>query len=212
MYPRSIKRVFDLIVGTFLLIFLSPLISLVIALVWLKLGAPVIFRQTRPGIGGRPFTLLKIRTMKEIDADSGDVASDEVRITRIGRFLRSTSLDELPELVNVLKGEMSMVGPRPLLMRYLERYSPDQFRRHEVKPGITGWAQINGRNTLTWEEKFQMDVWYVDHVSLSLDLRILAMTVWKTLTREGINQRDHATAPEFLGSQADVTEHSTTRG
>jgi sugar transferase EpsL len=161
------------------------------------LGRPVIFRQRRPGLNGTPFTIFKFRTMTaERDTDDNFLA-DEKRLTRFGRFLRSTSLDELPELINVIKGDMSLIGPRPLLMQYLDRYTTEQARRHEVKPGITGWAQINGRNAISWEEKFALDVWYVDHLCFSLDLKIIAFTLWKILTREGINQPGRATAEEF---------------
>jgi sugar transferase EpsL len=159
----------------------------------------VFVRQLRPGLHGRPFTLLKFRTMTEARDPAGNLLPDEQRLTRLGRFLRRTSLDELPELINVLKGEMSLVGPRPLLMQYLDRYTPEQARRHEVKPGITGWAQINGRNALTWEEKFKLDVWYVDHRSFRLDLRIILLTVWKVLRQEGISQPGQATMEEFQG-------------
>jgi sugar transferase EpsL len=170
-------------------------------LVWIKLGSPVIFRQQRPGLRGKPFVLVKFRTMTNRHDASDDLLGDSERLTRFGRFLRTTSIDELPELFNVLRGDMSLVGPRPLLMQYRERYTLQQARRHEVKPGITGWAQINGRNVLSWDDKFRLDVWYVDHCSLSLDLKILALTCWKMLTREGITQPGHASAAEFMGSQ-----------
>jgi len=162
-----------------------------------KLGRPVIFRQQRPGFLGKPFTIYKFRTMTDAQDENGHILPDAERLTRLGRFLRSTSLDELPELWNVLKGDMSFVGPRPLLMEYLGRYTPQQARRHEVKPGITGWAQVNGRNALTWEEKFKLDVWYVDNIGFRLDMKIIAMTVWKILKREGINQPGQATMEEF---------------
>lgn len=169
-------------------------------LVALKLGRPVLFRQTRPGLRGKPFVLLKFRTMTdERDAD-GVLLPDEKRLLPFGAWLRSTSLDELPELINVLKGEMSLVGPRPLLMRYLSRYSPRQARRHEVRPGLTGWAQVNGRNAVSWEEKFEMDVWYVENRSFWLDVQILARTVAAVFDRRGINSPGAATAPEFMGS------------
>ena len=181
---------------------------LVLALVWavlallvrLKLGAPVLFRQQRPGSHGKPFALYKFRTMTNARDAQGNLLPDAERLIGLGRFLRATSLDELPELFNVLRGEMSLVGPRPLLMKYLDRYTPEQMRRHEVKPGITGWAQVNGRNALTWEQKFALDVWYVDHQSLWLDLKIIAMTAWKILKREGISQPGHATMEEFKGA------------
>ncbi|HET7011539.1 MAG TPA: sugar transferase [Anaerolineales bacterium] len=196
----SSKRALDLILTIPLVIVLSPLLLLLAFLVWAAHGRPVIFRHTRAGLNGRPFTLYKFRTMRDLRTADGRILPDEVRLTTLGRFLRSFSLDELPELFNVLIGEMSLVGPRPLLMEYLERYSPEQARRHEVLPGMTGWAQVNGRNALTWEQKFAHDVWYVDHWSLGLDLRILALTALKTLTREGISQPGHATAEEFLGN------------
>jgi len=183
-----------------ILLILLPLLCLLALMVRVNLGCPIIFRQLRPGYQGRPFSLFKFRTMTDDRTDRGTLLSDGERLTRFGRLLRSTSLDELPELINVLRGEMSIVGPRPLLMQYLDRYTPEQARRHEVKPGITGWAQINGRNALTWEEKFILDVWYVDHWSFGLDLRILAITFWKTLTGEGVNQPGLATAEEFQGT------------
>jgi len=168
-------------------------------LVALLLGTPVLFRQQRPGLGGRPFWLLKFRTMTEARDARGNLLPDAARLTAFGRFLRATSLDELPELLNVLKGDMSLVGPRPLLMQYLDRYTPEQARRHEVRPGITGWAQVNGRNAITWEEKFKLDVWYVDNWSLWLDIKIIFMTVWKIFKREGISQPGQATMEEFRG-------------
>ncbi len=165
------------------------------------MGAPVLFRQTRPGLRGKPFIMYKFRTMTDERDPQGNLLPDEQRLTRLGRFLRSTSLDELPELINVLKGDMSLVGPRPLLMKYLDRYTPEQFRRHEVKPGITGWAQVNGRNALTWEEKFKLDVWYVDNWNLWLDFKILLMTLVKVFRREGIGHGSQATMPEFRGQR-----------
>jgi sugar transferase EpsL len=169
-------------------------------LVRLKLGTPVLFRQQRPGLHGKPFMIMKFRTMTdERDAD-GRLLPDEKRLTAFGRWLRSTSLDELPELLNVLKGDMSLVGPRPLRMRYLERYTPEQMRRHDVLPGLTGWAQINGRNAVTWEKRFQNDVWYVDHLSLWLDIHIIFLTIDKVVKREGISQQGHVTMEEFKGS------------
>lgn len=195
------KRLFDLLVALAALIVLSPVLAITALLVRLKLGSPVIFHQPRPGLNAQLFRLHKFRTMTDERDAKGELLPDEIRLTSFGKFLRSTSLDELPELWNVLKGEMSLVGPRPLLAKYLERYSPEQFRRHEVRPGITGWAQINGRNALTWERKFEMDVWYVDHHSLWLDIKILALTVWKIIQRDGINEPGQATAQEFMGSQ-----------
>lgn len=205
MYRQYGKRLLDLVLSFMALVCVSPLLALLTVLVRIKLGAPILFRQTRPGLHGKPFTIYKFRTMTEARDVNGQLRPDAERLTRFGRFLRSTSLDELPELINVLKGDMSLVGPRPLLMQYLERYTPVQARRHEVRPGITGWAQINGRNALTWEQKFELDVWYVDHVSLWLDAKIIFLTVWKTLRREGISQPGQATAEEFMGStlQAD---------
>jgi lipopolysaccharide/colanic/teichoic acid biosynthesis glycosyltransferase len=168
------------------------------------MGRPVLFRQRRPGLHGKPFTLFKFRTMTDARDAQSNLLPDDQRLSPLGRFLRSTSLDELPELWNVLMGEMSLVGPRPLLMQYLGRYTPYQERRHEVRPGVTGWAQINGRNAITWEQKFTLDVWYVEHSSLGLDLQIMVLTVFKILKREGISQADQATIEEFRGSGAPV--------
>ena len=195
------KRVADLIIATVALVFLSPLLATIWVVLRLTHGSPVIFRQQRPGLAGRPFTLLKFGTMTDARDAGGELLPDERRLTSFGRFLRSTSLDELPELINVLRGEMSLVGPRPLLMQYLSRYTAEQSRRHEVRPGITGWAQVNGRNAITWEEKFALDVWYVDHYTLGLDLRILLRTVSSVVRREGIRQSGHATMSESMGSQ-----------
>jgi sugar transferase EpsL len=175
---------------------------LVAAFVWVFLGRPVFFRQQRPGLHGKPFVMYKFRTMRDLHDADGKPLPDAQRLTRFGRFLRSTSLDELPELINVLKGEMSLVGPRPLLMQYLDRYTAEQMRRHDVKPGITGWAQVNGRNATTWERRFALDVWYVDNWSFTLDLKIIAMTFQKSITREGIAQPGQATMTEFMGSEA----------
>jgi lipopolysaccharide/colanic/teichoic acid biosynthesis glycosyltransferase len=202
MYRRLGKRLLDVLIALAALIVLSPLLAILALLVRVKLGTPVLFRQTRPGRHGQPFTITKFRTMIEARDAAGQPLSDAERLPKFGRFLRSTSLDELPELINVLKGEMSLVGPRPLLVQYLDRYTPEQARRHEVRPGITGWAQINGRNALTWEQKFELDVWYVDHVSLRLDVKIAALTVWKILKREGISQPGQATAQEFMGKKS----------
>ena len=168
--------------------------------IFVTMGMPVILRQRRPGFEGRPFTLYKFRTMSHARDATGQLLPDDDRLTSLGRFLRRTSLDELPELVNVLQGDMSLVGPRPLLPQYLDRYTPEQARRHEVRPGITGWAQVNGRNTLTWEEKFALDVWYVDHQSLALDLRIIWMTLTQAMSGRGVSAEGHATMPEFMGS------------
>ncbi|NOZ70957.1 MAG: sugar transferase [Chloroflexi bacterium] len=194
------KRLLDVILSLLALLLLSPLLAILALWVRIKLGSPIFFRQQRPGLHGKPFMLYKFRTMTDARNEQGDLLPDAERLTTLGRFLRSSSLDELPELWNVLKGEMSLVGPRPLLMKYLPRYTTEQARRHEVRPGITGWAQVNGRNALTWEEKFALDVWYVDHLSCWLDGKIIALTVWKIFKREGINQPGQATAAEFMGN------------
>lgn len=193
------KRVFDLLLSIPVLILVSPVIIVVTLLVRMRLGSPVFFSQLRPGLHARPFYMLKFRTMTNAKGSDGRLLPDDKRMTRLGNFMRKTSIDELPEFVNVFKGDMSLVGPRPLLMQYLDRYTPEQARRHEVKPGITGWAQIHGRNALTWEEKFKLDVWYVDNWSLWLDIKIIAMTIWKILQREGISQPGQATMEEFKG-------------
>ncbi|MBN2141650.1 MAG: sugar transferase [Desulfovibrionaceae bacterium] len=190
----------DLVIAGPLLVLLLPLMAVLALLLRLNLGPGVLFRQMRPGLHGRGFELLKFRTMTSGRGPDGLPLPDELRLTRLGRFLRASSLDELPELINVLRGEMSLVGPRPLLMEYLELYSPFQARRHEVRPGITGWAQVNGRNAITWEQRFELDVWYVEHHSLALDLKILAMTVAKVLTGEGVSQPGRATMEPFTGS------------
>jgi lipopolysaccharide/colanic/teichoic acid biosynthesis glycosyltransferase len=184
-----------------LMILLVPVLAILVVLVRQKLGSPVLFRQQRPGLNGQPITLLKFRTMTDARDDQGNLLPDKDRMTPFGQLLRSLSLDELPELLLVLKGDMSLVGPRPLMMKYLDRYTPEQMRRHEALPGITGWAQINGRNTVSWEDRFVLDVWYVDHLSLRLDLKTLALTAWKVLMREGISEEGSVTASEFLGSQ-----------
>jgi len=194
------KRLFDLLAASLGLLVISPVLLAVAILVRIYLGSPVLFGQKRPGLHGQPFRIFKFRTMTDARAADGSPLPDEQRLTRLGRFLRASSLDELPELFNVLRGEMSLVGPRPLLMQYLERYSPEQSRRHDVLPGITGWVQVNGRNALTWEDKFRLDVWYVDHWSFWLDLKILFLTVSKVFKREGISQPGHATAEEFMGN------------
>lgn len=195
-----IKRAFDILVSLLTLLLLWPVLLIVAALVRANLGAPALFRQQRPGLHGVPFTMLKFRTMTDARDTQGNLLPDAERLTSFGHTLRSSSLDELPEILNVLAGDMSLVGPRPLLMRYLDRYTPEQMRRHHVRPGITGWAQINGRNTITWQEKFALDVWYVDHCSLWLDLRILGLTVRNVLRREGISQAGEATMEEFYGT------------
>ncbi len=185
--------------GLLILTIFSPVIVILSILVRIKLGSPIIFKQIRPGLNGCPFQMYKFRTMTDERDANGDLLPDAVRLTSFGRFLRSTSLDELPELWNVLKGEMSLVGPRPLLMEYLPRYTTEQARRHKVRPGITGWAQINGRNAIGWDEKFKLDVWYVDNQSLWLDLKILLLTVKKVFVREGISAEGEATMPKFTG-------------
>ena len=195
------KRMFDLALTIPGLILISPLLALLAILARILQGRPILFRQVRPGYRAQPFTLYKFRTMIEAHDPKGEARTDAERLTPFGRFLRSFSLDELPELFNVLKGEMSLVGPRPLLMRYLERYTPEQARRHDVVPGMTGWTQVNGRNAITWGDKFRFDVWYVDNWSLKLDIRILALTVGKVIKREGISQPGQATAEEFRGSE-----------
>jgi len=203
LFPPGVpisKRAFDLLLTIPILILLSPVLVIVAVLVRVYHGRPVFFRQQRPGYRGKPFEVTKFRSMNDARDASGNLLPDANRLTTLGRFLRASSLDELPELIHVLRGEMSLVGPRPLLMQYLERYSVEQARRHDVLPGITGWAQINGRNALTWEDKFSLDVWYVDHWSLGLDIKILFLTLWKVLKREGISQPGHATAEEFMGS------------
>jgi sugar transferase EpsL len=191
------KRIFDFGCMLIAVFFLSPLLIVLTLMVRLILGKPILFRQQRPGLHGRPFTIYKFRTMTEARDAYGNLLPDGERLTRFGRFLRSTSLDELPELFNVLKGEMSLVGPRPLLMQYLDRYTPEQARRHEVKPGLTGWSQVNGRNAISWEEKFGLDVWYVDNRSIWLDIKIILITAWMILRREGINQPGQPTMEEF---------------
>ena len=195
-YLLFFKPLFD----RFLIILFVPILLLLFPLLSILLGFPVLFKQSRPGKNGIPFTIYKFRTMTDEKDEFGNLLPDVKRLTRFGSFLRRTSLDELPELFNVLKGEMSLVGPRPLLIDYLPLYSPEQARRHEIKPGITGWAQINGRNSLSWQEKFEMDVWYVDHVSFWLDIKILFLTIWKVLKREGISQEGYATAEKFKGN------------
>lgn len=195
------KRIFDFITAMITLCFLWPIILVVALLIWLKLGSPILFKQTRPGLNGKPFVMLKFRSMLNAIDEKGNTLLDAQRLTRFGRILRSTSLDELPGLINVLKGDMSLVGPRPLLMEYLPLYSAEQARRHHVKPGITGWAQINGRNAISWEDKFKLDVWYVDNCTLWLDIKILFLTVKKVFVREGISAAGEATMSKFTGSE-----------
>lgn len=194
-----VKRIIDVLFSIILLIILSPVILIILLLVGLMLGSPVLFRQTRPGYKGKPFVIYKFRSMTAEKDAEGNLLPDAKRLTRFGQFLRNTSLDELPELFNVLKGEMSLVGPRPLLMEYLPLYTPEQARRHDVKPGITGWAQVNGRNTLDWDKRFRMDLWYIDHWSLGLDCKILFLTIFKVLRREGINAEGQAAMAKFIG-------------
>jgi sugar transferase EpsL len=197
----AIKRLMDVTIAAAAMILLSPLIVIVAALVRFRLGSPVLFKQRRPGLNSEPFTLIKFRTMLDARDNSGIPRPDSERLTDFGRWLRSTSIDELPELWNVLKGDMSLVGPRPLLMHYLPHYSVEQARRHDVKPGITGWAQVNGRNAISWDQKFALDVWYVDHWSLGLDAKILAASMRSVFARNGISAEGEATMPEFTGSK-----------
>jgi sugar transferase EpsL len=194
-----VKKMLDRAIAALLLIALGPLFAVVSLAVWFGLGSPVFFRQRRPGFNGHPFLILKFRTMLNRTDSSGKTLPDAQRLNSLGRVLRATSLDELPEFWNVLRGDLSLVGPRPLLMQYLTRYTPEQSRRHDVLPGITGWAQINGRNDLPWEEKFSLDVWYVDNWSLRLDLIILAKTIWHVLRQHGISKKGYATTTEYMG-------------
>jgi len=203
MYP-IMKRWFDILVAGLGLLVLSPLLIILAIIIQMRMGRPVLFKQIRSGLNGHPFLMYKFRTMTDERDKNGVLLSDEIRLTRLGRVLRSSSLDELPELFNVLKGDMSLVGPRPLLMQYLDRYTPEQARRHKVKPGIAGLAQVNGRNAISWEEKFILDVWYVDNCSLWLDMKILLMTVVKVFQREGISAYGQATMQEFMGSDVNV--------
>ena len=194
------KRAFDFVVAALALVILLPIMAAIAVAIAASIGRPILFVQMRPGRGGKPFRMAKFRTMREANDATGRPLHDAERITALGSLLRRTSLDELPELYNVLRGDMSLVGPRPLLMAYLDRYSPFEARRHEVRPGITGWAQINGRNALSWPEKFALDVWYVDNRSFVLDLRILARTLSKVIRRDGISAAGEATMPEFTGT------------
>ena len=195
-----VKRFLDIVGSITGLIIFSPILAIVAFIIYLRMSTPILFRQVRPGLHGQPFRMIKFRTMLDAVDDRGNALPDAQRLTRLGRFLRSTSLDELPGLWNVLKGDMSLVGPRPLLMEYLPLYSPQQARRHEVRPGVTGWAQINGRNALSWDEKFALDVWYVDNQSMALDSRILWLTIKKVIVRDGISATGEATMPKFTGS------------
>jgi len=195
------KRLFDLVLAIPALVFLAPVTVVLILLLRISVGKGVFFYQNRPGLHGKPFRIYKFRSMTDERGEDGNLLSDGDRLTPLGRFLRKTSLDELPEFFNVIKGEMSIVGPRPLLMQYLDRYTPEQARRHEVKPGITGWAQVNGRNAISWEDKFKLDVWYVDNWNIPFDMKIIMMTALKVLKREGISQKGQATAEEFKGKK-----------
>ena len=196
-----IKRIFDIIASTIGLLLLLPVIALVALQIRRKLGSPVLFRQVRPGRDGKPFEMIKFRTMRDVVDEEGNLLPDSERMTSFGHFLRATSLDELPELWNVLKGDMSLVGPRPLLMEYLPLYSEQQYRRHNVRPGLTGWAQINGRNAISWEDKFKLDVWYVNNLSFWLDLKIIYLTFKKVIVRDGISAEGEATMHKFTGSR-----------
>jgi len=199
-YQRRGKRLLDLAIALPVAAAAAPVVAVVAVATAATIGRPLLFRQTRPGLGGRPFDIAKFRTMTNERDASGALLPDEQRLTSVGRMVRGLSLDELPQLWNVLRGDMSLVGPRPLLVRYLDRYTPEQARRHEVPPGITGWSQVNGRNALSWEQKFALDVWYVDRAGLALDLKILALTANKVLRRDGVAAAGHATMPEFMGS------------
>ncbi|MHB8933448.1 MAG: sugar transferase [Bellilinea sp.] len=199
-----VKRIFDIFLSLIVLILASPLMLILALLIWAFLGRPIIFSQERPGFKRKIFTLYKFRTMAEVRDASGKLLPDTMRLTTLGRFLRSSSLDELPELINILRGEMSWVGPRPLLVEYLPRYTDEQDRRHDVIPGLTGWAQVNGRNALTWEEKFMYDVWYVDNWSFGLDLKILWLTIWQVVSRRNITPPGETSMEEFLGSPPGV--------
>ncbi|NIM95619.1 MAG: sugar transferase [Anaerolineales bacterium] len=204
LFPEGVptrKRFFDLLLAIPGIILISPFLAIIALLIRVQMGSPVIFRQSRPGLHGKLFSVFKFRTMIDAYDHQREPLPDEERLTGLGRFLRSFSIDELPELLNVLAGEMSLVGPRPLLTRYLERYSPEQARRHEVLPGMTGWAQVNGRNAITWEDKFRFDVWYVDNWSLRLDAKILVLTLLTVIRREGISQPGFSTSEEFMGNK-----------
>ena len=200
VYEKYIKRAVDVLLSLGALVVLSPVLLIVAVLVRTKLGSPVLFRQERPGKNGKIFALYKFRTMTDARDQEGNLLPDEVRLTRFGKLLRSTSLDELPELYNILRGDMSLVGPRPLLVKYLPRYSPRQARRHEVRPGLTGWAQVNGRNALSWEERFELDVYYTEHLSMGMDVKILFLTVKAVLCRSGISSETSVTMEEFMGT------------
>ncbi|WP_028487988.1 sugar transferase [Thiothrix lacustris] len=199
------KRTTDFITALCLLIILSPILLVTALLVSRKLGSPILFSQIRPGLNGKPFRMFKFRTMTDARNANGELLPDSIRLTKFGKFLRASSLDELPGLWNVLKGDMSLVGPRPLLMEYLPRYTTEQARRHQARPGITGWAQVNGRNAISWDQKFKLDTWYVDNQSFWLDMKILALTAKKVLVREGISAAGEATMPKFTGSSTSAT-------
>jgi lipopolysaccharide/colanic/teichoic acid biosynthesis glycosyltransferase len=208
-FYRAIKRAFDVVVAILLLVVASPVLLLVALLIRWRMGSPVFFRQLRAGLHGRPFQLVKFRTMRDAMDHQGRPLPDSERLTMLGRIIRTLSLDEFPQLWNVLRGQMSLVGPRPLLVRYLHRYSPAQMHRHDVLPGITGWAQVNGRNAISWDERFQLDLWYVEHASLLLDLRILLQTIVKTIIPSGISSAQHATMPEFEGAVSSTSARQT---
>ena len=197
-----IKRLFDFIIALILLVVLAPIIAITAVIIRINIGSPIVFKQQRPGLHGKPFYIYKLRTMTDERDSAGTLLPDEQRITRLGLIIRKLSIDELPQLLNVLKGELSLVGPRPLLMEYLDKYTPEQARRHDVKPGITGWAQVNGRNAISWEEKFKLDVWYVDNQSFWLDIKILWLTALKVIKRDGVNQQGHVTMTKFEGSRS----------
>lgn len=195
------KRLFDILVSSVVLLFLFPLIIFISILIWFKLGSPIFFKQSRPGLHGKPFNMYKFRSMLDAVDSNGQQQPDDKRLTNFGKILRSSSLDELPGLINVLRGDMSLVGPRPLLMEYLPLYSSEQARRHEIRPGITGWAQVNGRNAISWEDKFKLDVWYVDNCSMILDLKIIFLTLIKVIKKDGVSAKDHVTMPKFEGTK-----------
>lgn len=197
-----LKRMFDFTIVTIGILILAIPMGIIAALVRIKLGSPVIFKQQRPGLHGKPFYLYKFRTMTDAKDEQGNLHSDYLRLTSFGKFLRKLSLDELPQLINVMKGDISLIGPRPLLMEYLSLYTPEQDRRHDVRPGITGWAQVNGRNAISWEEKFELDVWYVDHQSFWLDVKIIFLTIVKVFKSEGISQKGHVTIERFTGGNS----------
>jgi sugar transferase EpsL len=211
LYQRFGKRALDLMACLALGLVLLPVALVVAALVHWRLGRPVIFRQIRGGWKGRTFELLKFRTMTDDRDSDGELLADHERLTALGKFLRASSLDELPQLINVWRGEMSLVGPRPLMASYLDRYTPRQARRHEVRPGITGWTQVRGRNSLDWDEKFELDLWYVDHVSMATDVRILLLTVLRLIRPTGVSAEGHSTMPEFLGTAPHSTTHTSTQ-